>query len=219
MRARTSYLFQLLCSCIIFFTINLNEWDKGDSRTGEPLWDGIKNFKRNPGLFHCSGEQQSLNNSGDYKTVNRNNRKSKKNKTRTRTCDCKSTAEDKQGQRRSERTEFKHHHRKLSPWSACRVQINIVKFTLDVWGKKDVRKKNNSIFCCSFSLTQEFLIELGGAEVQRSGENEALIFRENTLATKAIDEYMKLVGQKYLIDTLGTKTSRSVLLICPFKSL
>lgn len=73
-------------------------------------------------------------------------------------------------------------------------------------------------FLFSSSLSQEFLIELGGAEVQRLGENEALIFRENTLATKAIDEYMKLVGQKYLIDTLGTESSRSVLLICLFIS-
>ncbi|XP_003504751.1 RAS protein activator like-3 isoform X1 [Cricetulus griseus] len=50
---------------------------------------------------------------------------------------------------------------------------------------------------------QALVTDLGTAELVRCGGREALLFRENTLATKAIDEYMKLVAQEYLQETLG----------------
>ncbi|EHH29747.1 hypothetical protein EGK_10249, partial [Macaca mulatta] len=50
--------------------------------------------------------------------------------------------------------------------------------------------------------------DLGTAELARCGGREALLFRENTLATKAIDEYMKLVAQDYLQETLGQVVRR-----------
>ncbi|XP_028907913.1 RAS protein activator like-3 isoform X1 [Ornithorhynchus anatinus] len=55
---------------------------------------------------------------------------------------------------------------------------------------------------------QALVTDLGVEELARCGGREALLFRENTLATKAIDEYMKLVGQTYLQEALGEAVRR-----------
>lgn len=48
-------------------------------------------------------------------------------------------------------------------------------------------------------------MDLGTAELTRYNFQESLIFRENTIVTKAIEEYMKMVGQTYLQETLGAE--------------
>jgi hypothetical protein len=51
-------------------------------------------------------------------------------------------------------------------------------------------------------LSQQFLSDIVMAEVHKL-DNESLTFRGNSIATKAMEAFMKLVGEKYLQDTLG----------------
>ena len=55
-------------------------------------------------------------------------------------------------------------------------------------------------------VAEDVLAEIVVYEIS-SNENQALIFRGNSIATKAMETYVKMVGEKYLEDTLRSTLS------------
>ena len=55
-------------------------------------------------------------------------------------------------------------------------------------------------------VAEDVLAEIVVYEIS-SNENESLTFRGNTIATKAMETYVKMVGEKYLEDTLCSTLS------------
>ncbi|CAL4069052.1 unnamed protein product, partial [Meganyctiphanes norvegica] len=73
--------------------------------------------------------------------------------------------------------------------------------TLPVKSKEDIASALVHIAQAQ-QYAQTFLVNLILNEVKNKGDNDPTLFRGNSLATKAIEAYMHLVGEDYLHDTV-----------------
>ncbi|XP_022085340.1 ras GTPase-activating protein nGAP-like isoform X3 [Acanthaster planci] len=77
----------------------------------------------------------------------------------------------------------------------------LIEQQINVKTKEEIATSLVKVLHCLDSA-KEFLVELVMSET-RTMNDESLIFRANTMATKSMEAYMKLIGGKYLQDTIG----------------
>ncbi|XP_038063625.1 ras GTPase-activating protein nGAP-like isoform X2 [Patiria miniata] len=77
----------------------------------------------------------------------------------------------------------------------------LIEQQINVKTKEEIATSLIKVLHC-LGLASEFLVELVMTET-RTMNDESLVFRANTMATKSMEAYMKLIGGKYLQDTIG----------------
>ncbi|CAK8674687.1 unnamed protein product [Clavelina lepadiformis] len=88
-------------------------------------------------------------------------------------------------------------HISLNYLNICRTLGNVIPVT-----KKDEIARILVHIMHGTGCTKEYMTEVVMDEVEKV-EEESLIFRENTIGTKSVEAMLRLVGMKYLYDTLG----------------
>jgi hypothetical protein len=79
--------------------------------------------------------------------------------------------------------------------------VDILEPCISVKAKEEIAACLVSLLHCTGNVN-DFLCDIVMTEVDRL-ENDTLALRGNSIATKAVEAYMKLVGQKYLLNTLS----------------